>query len=736
MDSTPATKAAVTKGAVTVTAVTKGAVTETAVTEPPRPTAAEVEAELADHVRALAGPDAVARPEQLAAVTAVVAERQRTLLVARTGFGKSAVYFSATRMLRDRGWGPTIVVSPLLALMRDQVAAAHRLGLNAVTINSSNVDAWSAIEEQIAADTVDLLLIAPERLSNNGFRRRVFDTMRSRAFALVCDEAHCISDWGHDFRPDYRRLRHLLADLPAWTPVLATTATANERVTDDVAGQLGADTLVLRTSLDRASLHLSIVDLPDDGHRLAWLAENLEALPGSGIIYCLTVDQAETTAAWLQRRGQNVGAYTGAVEPEQRLALETALRNNELKALVATSALGMGFDKGDLAFCVHLGLPPSPVAYYQQIGRAGRNIERAEVIALPRPAEDGAVWRWFESVSLPSESICRSVLEQLNAHEPTSIGSLERWVNLGRSRLSTLLNILEVDGAIDRISGGWIVRDPNWAYDHELIASLRELRRFESDQMLAWADLATCRLRFLREALDDAEAEDCGRCDRCTDHTWQREPDPLVVADAHQVLRGNDIVIDPRRQWPTGLDKPKGKIAPGAQAAPGRALARLGDGGWNPVVESLVRAADGGSLGELPPELITAIAQVLKRWNWTDRPTWICPVPSRRRSALINGVCAALGELGKLPVHDALVSVPDIDDLGLQADQSNSAHQVAGPWRRLLVDSAALPDETTLAGPVLLVDDEVDSRWTMTVATHCLVDAGSGTVLPFALRSR
>ncbi|MEZ5230095.1 MAG: RecQ family ATP-dependent DNA helicase, partial [Acidimicrobiales bacterium] len=393
--------------------------------EPPRPTRAEVEAELAEHVRSLAGPNARPRPEQIEAVAAVVAGRRRTLLVARTGFGKSAVYFSATRMLRDRGWGPTVVVSPLLALMRDQVAAARNLGLAAETINSSNLDSWDTIEARILRNEVDLLLIAPERLANEGFRNRVFSFMQSQPFALVCDEAHCISDWGHDFRPDYRRLRRLLADLPAWTPVLATTATANQRVTDDVATQLGDDTLVLRTSLDRASLHLSVVELDNDAQRLAWLAETIDQLPGSGIIYCLTQAQADDTASWLRSQGHDVESYTGGIDADTRLRLEDGLRNNELKALAATSALGMGFDKGDMAFCIHLGLPPSPVAYYQQIGRAGRNIERAEVIALPRPVEDAAVWRWFESVSLPSEAICRAALDQLDRSRPTSVASLE-----------------------------------------------------------------------------------------------------------------------------------------------------------------------------------------------------------------------------------------------------------------------------------------------------------------------
>lgn len=707
--------------------------------EPPRPTSAEVAAELDVHIAALAGEGATARPEQLAAVEAVVAGRQRTLLVARTGFGKSAVYFSATRMLRDRGWGPTVVVSPLLALMRDQVDAARRLGLNAETINSSNLDAWGSIEAKIEADEVDLLLIAPERLANAGFRRRVFDTMRTRAFALVCDEAHCISDWGHDFRPDYRRLRRLLDELPAWTPVLATTATANQRVTDDVAAQLGDDTLVLRTSLDRASLHLGVVELPDDSHRLAWLGKKLNDLAGSGIIYCLTVDQAETTAAWLRSRDHAVEAYSGGVDPERRLLLERQLRNNEIKALVATSALGMGFDKGDMAFCVHLGLPPSPVAYYQQIGRAGRNIDRAEVIALPRPTEDAAVWRWFESVSMPSETICRSVLDELEQFGSSSVAALEKNVNLGRTRLNTLLNILDVDGAVERVKGGWARTSESWSYDHTLVDTLKQMRRDEGEQMRDWAALTGCRLRYLREALDDAEATDCGRCDNCTGNRLDPAVDLAEVAAAGQRLRGGDVIIDARKQWPSGLGAPKGKIKPEAQHREGRALARVGDGGWNPIIEELIRAADRGEAARLPDDLVPALAAVLKRWPWEQRPVWICPMPSRRRDDLIGAVASGLGELGKLPVFPALIDDAAVDrsiDAGFQAEQSNSAHQVSNLWGRLSVDESQRAGIEALSGPVLLIDDEVDSRWTLAIASSVLANAGLGPVLPLALRSR
>lgn len=701
-------------------------------TEPSRPTADEVASEFAEHLHLLAGPGAIARPEQLEAVTAAVAEGRRTLLVARTGFGKSAVYFGATRMLRDRGWGPTVVISPLIALMRDQVAAANKLGLKAETINSSNIDDWDAIEARVIADEIDLLLIAPERLANQGFRDRVFSLLRTQAFALVCDEAHCISDWGHDFRPDYLRLRQLLNDLPSWTPVLATTATANQRVTDDVAGQLGAQTLVLRTSLDRESLHLSVVELDDDSQRLAWLAQVLGRLGGSGIIYCLTVSQAETTARWLQQQGYAAAAYTGSTDPTERVALEDSLRSNELKALVATSALGMGFDKPDMAFCVHLGLPPTPVAYYQQIGRAGRALEHAEVIALPRPVEDAAVWRWFESVSLPSEQVCNDVLAQLHPTQPTSIARLETMVNLGRSRLTTLLSILEVAGAVSRTKGGWRVSPEPFVYDEEKATRLRKLRRDEADQMAGFGALTTCRLKFLRDCLDDAESTDCGRCDRCAPPRWNVELDPGLVGEAQQILRGGDIGIEPRRQWPSGLDEPKGRIAPDRQALLGRALSRTGDGGWSLAVDTFLSQPGESLTDDDVNHLVAGLQKVLRRWDWTERPTWICPVPSRRHHEHIDRVAAAIGELGKLPVHRALIRN---GDGGWQSEQANSAHQVANLWGRLAIEQSALPPQPVLDGPVLLIDDRVDSRWTITIAASLLTDSGVDQVLPLTLAS-
>ena len=701
--------------------------------EPPRPTPAEVAAELTAHVQLLAGRDAQPRPEQLEAVTAVVSGRKRTLLVARTGFGKSAVYFSSTKMLRDRGWGPSIVISPLLALMRDQVAAAEKLGLRAETINSANTDNWGEIEDALLADDIDLLLIAPERLANPGFRERVFSMMLSRPFALVCDEAHCISDWGHDFRPDYLRLRKVIGELPKWAPILATTATANQRVTDDVADQLGPDTVVLRTSLDRASLHCSVIELDDDAERLAWVADNLGDMDGSGIIYALTVDQAITAAEWLRERGHNVAAYSGSTLPEDRERLEDRLRNNELKALIATSALGMGFDKSDMAFCIHLGLPPTPVAYYQQIGRAGRGIDRAEVIALPRPKEDERIWAWFESVSMPSREVCERVLTQLDTSSPMSIPRLEPAVNMGRSRLSTLLSILDVQGAVARVKGGYVRTTNEWAYDGELAERLRKLRSNEADQMRGYPSRQGCRLRYLRELLDDTEASDCGRCDRCVAAAGE-EPRWSTTASsgagkARAHLRGIDVGVEPRRQWAPGLGRPKGKIKPEHQARQGRALSRLGDGGWGPEVASLL----DGSIAEVSSELISGITGILKRWDWEQRPGWICPMPSRRNGRLVSAVANEVGRLGKLPVHHALVRDPSA---GWQAEQTNSAFQLTNVWGLLSVDAAQLPDVAVRSMPVLLIDDTADSRWTMTVASFLLKESDTGPVLPFVLQAR
>ncbi|GDY62262.1 hypothetical protein SAV14893_016550 [Streptomyces avermitilis] len=447
------------------------------------------------------------REDQWRAIEALVAHKRRALVVQRTGWGKSAVYFVATALLREQGAGPTVIVSPLLALMRNQVDSAARAGIRARTINSSNTEEWDTIQAEVAASEVDVLLVSPERLNNPDFRDQVLPKLAAATGLLVVDEAHCISDWGHDFRPDYRRLRTMLADLPSGVPVLATTATANARVTADVAEQLGTgggtDALVLRGPLDRESLSLGVLRLPDAAHRMGWLAEHLNDLPGSGIIYTLTVAAAEEVTAFLRQCGHTVASYTGKTENADRLQAEEDLLGNRVKALVATSALGMGFDKPDLGFVVHLGSPSSPIAYYQQVGRAGRGVEHAEVLLLPGK-EDQAIWEYFASVAFPPEEQVRRTLDVLaRADRPLSLPALEPLVELRRSRLETMLKVLDVDGAVRRVQGGWVSTGVPWTYDTERYAWVAKQRSAEQQAMRDYVTTTACRMEFLRRQLDD-----------------------------------------------------------------------------------------------------------------------------------------------------------------------------------------------------------------------------------------
>jgi ATP-dependent DNA helicase RecQ len=674
-------------------------------------------------IRALAGPDAEIRPDQLAAIEALVVGRRRALVVQRTGWGKSAVYFLATALLRERGAGPTLVVSPLLALMRDQIAAARRAGIVAETVNSANTDDWDAIHQRVVAGDIDLLVVSPERLNSPGFRDDVLPRITAEIGLLVVDEAHCISDWGHDFRPDYRRIRDVLARLGD-VPVLACTATANDRVVADVAEQLGTDPVVQRGDLDRRSLHLSVVRL-GPAERLAWVAHHLDDLPGSGIIYTLTVAGTELVAGWLRQAGHAVEAYSGATEPAAREQIEQALRANELRAVVATSALGMGFDKGDVGFVVHLGAPPSPIAYYQQVGRAGRAVDRAEVVLLPG-AEDRAIWDWFDSTAFPPEGLVHRVLDQLARAEGDAVSTvvLEQAVNLGRSRLEGLLKVLDVDGAVERVRGGWRATGQSWSYDGERYRRVAAARRSEQQAMLDYTAVAGCRMRFLREQLDDPFVDgDCGRCDNCTGTTRHQVPADITAARDH--LRAQDHPLVPRRQWPRGLTVARGNIAPAVRLAEGRALASDGDGGWSGLVAEVLDEDR-----PIDDELVHGVAAMLKRWPWESRPTAVTWIPSRARPDAVAELARRLGALGKLVVSD---SVRRVADRPPQAAMGNSAHQLANVWDAFAVTS---PDGGWPRGPLLLLDDEWRSGWTMTVVGARLREAGAGPILPAVLRRR
>lgn len=679
-------------------------------------------------------PEAQFHDGQFEAISALVQERRRALVVQRTGWGKSAVYFISSLLLRQQGYGPTLIVSPLLALMRDQVAAAERAGVRAAAINSANVLEWREILSKLERDEIDVLLVSPERLNNPSFREHQLPMLMKRLGLLVIDEAHCISDWGHDFRPDYRRIRDLINRLPQGLPVLATTATANTRVVQDVAEQLSGGTqevFTLRGTLARDSLRLGVLRLPSPRMQLAWLLSHINDFHGSGIIYTLTVSAAEDIARLLRDAGHPVAAYTGRTDLEEREKLEQALKANEVKALIATSALGMGFDKPDLGFVIHVGAPSSPVAYYQQVGRAGRGSIDADVLLLPGQ-DDSEIWEYFATSSMPDQQRANQVLEALGQTDGAmSVPALESAVNLRRSPLELLLKVLAVDGAVERVAGGWMRTDMPWACDAERYKRVAQSRVHEQTLMIDYENTRGCRMEFLTKALDDPKSAPCGRCDNCAG-TWFDDHIPDESKDnAQAALVRAGVQIEPRKLYPSGLQRLghslKGKIPVDEQLSTGRALARLTDLGWGNRLRQLF--ADPVD-NPVDPAMLEACTRVLAEWNWEQRPVAVLAMPSTKRPQLITSLAQGLAQIGQLRYLGQLEyrGAPPQGGPG-----GNSAFRIAA-----VADAFEIPAQidqmlATAPGPVMLVDDLADSRWSLAMAGRAVRIAGAPGVLPFTL---
>lgn len=678
-----------------------------------------------------ANPNAEFRDGQLEAIRDLVVDRRRVLVVQRTGWGKSAVYFVATRLLRGAGGGPSLIISPLLALMRDQIAAAQRAGVRAATLNSSNVTEWDGVLDDLRSGSLDVLLISPERLNNPQFRDEVLPQLMRFLGLIVVDEAHCISDWGHDFRPDYRRIGHILSDLPGDTPVLATTATANSRVVTDVAEQLGHDTTVVRGELARDSLRLGVQPGLDPSARIAWLASHLGDFTGSGIVYTLTVSAAEDITRILRDQGHEVRAYTGRTDAEERAELEQMLKDNRLKALIATSALGMGFDKPDLGFVVHVGAPSSAVAYYQQVGRAGRATESADVLLLPG-AEDAEIWEYFATASMPSQSDADAVLTALaEADGPLSVARLETLVGTKRTRLQLLLKTLEVEDAVEKVRGGYVSTGRGWTYDRERYEKVAEVRAAEAQAMLDYESTGACRMEFLIRQLDDPDPRPCGRCDNCAGVWWSTEISDASRQEAAGTLHRIGLPIEARSTWPSGMANIgvslKGRIPAEELAEEGRVIARLSDLGQGQVLREFL--APDAPDAEVPAQIGKWCLQVLGEWDWAVRPEVVVSIPSARRPVTVRSLAANLAAAGRLIDGGELLQVHDHG-----TPDVNSAFRVKD-----LHDAFVVPPEVAeaVAGKaVLLVDDEIVSRWTMAIAARQLRLAGATAVLPFALAMR
>ena len=633
----------------------------------------------------------------------------------------------AARLLRDQGLGPTLLISPLLALMRNQIEMAARLGVRAATINSSNREEWREIQARLLGGEVDILLVSPERLANDEFREEVLIPLSGAIGLFVVDEAHCISDWGHDFRPDYRRITRILQALPPNIPVLATTATANDRVVRDVQSQLGPRLVLFRGPLGRASLRLQNIHLPSQVARMAWLADHLPALPGSGIIYTLTIRDAQRLAAWLQSAGIQAFAYWGGLASDSRIDLEQKLLDNRIKVLVATSALGMGFDKPDLGFVIHFQRPGSVVHYYQQVGRAGRALDQAYGIMLSG-TEDEDITDYFIRTAFPPEGHTREVLAALNdAEDGLSLTKLEGSLNLRRGRIEKVLKVLAVETPAPIVKRGsrWYATAVTYTPDESKITRLTEIRRQEQARMREYLSGSTCLMAFLGQELDDPEAKTCGRCAPCLGQPLLSEKYSVETANrAVGFLRRNYQVIEPRKQWPADALKAqgwRGNIPTGLRMAEGRALCIWGDAGWGELVKRGKQIQ-----GRFADELVSGTVNMVKNhWQPAPFPTWLTCVPSLNHPNLVPDLAQRLAKALDLPF---IACVEKLRPTHPQKQMQNSYQQAHN-----LSVAYTVKKEQLGTGPVFLVDDMVDSRWTMTIIAALLREAGSGQVFPLAL---
>ncbi len=670
---------------------------------------------LSDLRRLTRNPNATFRDGQLEAIRAIVRDRGRALVVQRTGWGKSAVYLIATTMLRRRGSGPTIIVSPLLALMRNQLEMASALNINAKTVNSSNRDDWESTFEAIDGGTVDLLLISPERLNNPAFRADVMPTLLRSMGLLVIDEVHCISDWGHDFRPDYRRLEALVGALAPNVPILGTTATANNRVAEDVVSQLGDDLQVIRGTLERDSLSLQVIDMPDRAERMAWLAQTIPQLPGSGIVYCLTIADAERVGVWLRSQDIEAATYTGPTPVEERLAIEHQLSAGDLKVVVATSALAMGYDNPHIEFVIHYQTPGSPIAYYQQVGRAGRATDQAFGIAMTG-GEDRDIQDWFIDQAFPTEAETRTVLDAFAAADGLTRTDLEAIVNIRHKRIEAMLKILEVERAVYREGTRWFRSASPWVYPAERIDNVTAHRRSEQLAMQTYATTDGCLMQLLRDELDDPATDPCGRCANCRGDLLPADVDPILVQSALEQVRGDKIVIKPRIQLPCGLSSEISLKEHNIE--PGRSLSRWGDPGWARLVDS--GKYDAGVFSD---DLVDATVAMIRAWRFEERPTWVTSVPSSNTGGLVPEFARKVAERLSLPHVEAVHRIADRPPQKTRENSCQQARNVLG----------AFEVARTRPGPVFLIDDTADSRWTFTMIGHQLRVAGSGPVYPVAL---
>jgi|TARA_Y100000294_G_scaffold177838_1_gene205154 ATP-dependent DNA helicase RecQ len=714
-----------------------------------------------DLLQKMLGPNASFRPGQYETIDSVINKGGKQLLVQKTGWGKSIIYFILTKIFRDTGKGPTLLISPLLSLMRNQIYHASKIGIHAESINSTNYKDWDKVISQIANNEVDILLVSPERLSNQTFIQEILPAMKGIGMFVV-DEVHCISDWGHDFRPDYRRIRNLIRETFDDIPILGTTATANDRVVKDVEEQFGENVITLRGPLARSGLKFQNIILGSTAERLAWLAENIPKIQGSGIVYCLTRKDAYRVSEWLKLVGIDSYHYWGGTIPDEEgddlsPQLEQDLIDNDIKVLIATSALGMGFDKPDLSFVVHYQSPGSAVAYYQQVGRAGRAVDESYGILL-HGNEDDEILDYFLKEAFPTEEESNEIIQHLESVDEARLGDIKKSLNLKDGRISKAIKHLEIDGFIAKDSSKYSRTPKPWIYDKERVEKLKEIRLEERQKIADYISYNDCLMKFITNELDDPESQKCGICSNCSKQEFfPKTASKELIFKALEFLNQDYQLIEPRKRWPAGIFNST-IIPPEQHNEQGRSMCLLEDAGWGIEIKKCFR--DNTTVSD---DFLDAAAHLITEvWNPKPFPDVIVDFIGSHYSAVAN-----FGERLSERLNINYWNTLDPDELLIQegkrnfkmSHMKNSQQKVVNgldKWKIMVRHHAIgglaqqqeayflnhINDEITVNNDsmdfhkqkrnILLIDDYVDSRWTFTILGGMLSKLGH-RVYPFSL---
>ncbi len=668
-----------------------------------------------DILHSIYGKNASFREGQYEAIEATLSHK-RTLVVQKTGWGKSLIYFVCSKILKAQNKGLTIIISPLLTLMENQIEQATQFNLKCEQLNSSTYERHEEILNGMANNQYDLIFATPETLCKTNIITSLSSGSINIAL-IVVDEAHCISDWGHDFRLEYTKIKDIITTLPESTHILATTATANNIVINDINEQFGGDTFISRGSLTRKSLNIQTSVFNDDYEKYAFILQHIQSIPGTGIIYCLTKNDCESLSEFLNMHNISARPFYSGLNNDFNNETLSLFKENKIKAIVATIKLAMGFDKGDVSFVINYDIPKNITLCYQEIGRAGRNIDNAYIIIL-FSNRDIKINNFFIEQAFPTEEDSLDVYNCVKNNNGITKRAIQSLVNIQSGKINKSIDFLEHDGFIYKDNNKYYTAPKTYFYNKEHYNAITKQRYEDLENMKNIINVKTCLSKYIVNKLDDTTAQNCGKCTNCRQKLlFSTNLNEQALREAHNFIDNKYIVIEPRKMW---LDGQSNKKIPLINEI-GFALTKYN----NSFYGDLVKQGKYGDLKGFSDKLLNKVCDVIPKLFAKQKILYITAVPSKN-STLVEDFTKQVAEKLHLKYIKILEKITNTH----QKDQQNSSYQCSHARSSFkIIDNIQHPHNYN----IILLDDMKDSGWTLTVCGYLLREYGFEKVFPFAL---